>query len=290
VSNIAQLRVEAEGLTAPFPPLLAEAEHLATTIQLGDHGRRRPGMGEEFWQYRHAMSHDEVRQIDWRRSGRSDSHFIREREWQAAQTVLIWVDRAASMAFASEDHPTKADRARVLALASAILLIDGGERVGLTGQKVAPGRGRPHLLPLTQALLGAADEADYGAPDIRGMQPRSRAVFISDFLGPVEPVEEALTSAADRGVHGALLQVLDPQEESFPFGGRTIFESMRGGLSHETLQARRLRERYLERLAERKDRLSAVARLTGWQFSCHHTGGPAQAALLWLYAALERTH
>jgi uncharacterized protein (DUF58 family) len=94
--------------------------------------------------------------------------------------------------------------------------------------------------------------------------------------------------ASDKGVRGALVQVLDPAEESFPFDGRTIFESMGGTLRHETLRAGDLKARYLARLAERKDRLAALGRASGWHFLTHHTGESAQAALLWLYHALER--
>jgi uncharacterized protein (DUF58 family) len=88
-------------------------------------------------------------------------------------------------------------------------------------------------------------------------------------------------------VKGVLIQVLDPAEEEFPFDGRTIFESMGGSLQFETLRAGDLRARYLARLAERKDRLAVLARAVGWHFTTHHTGNPAQGALLWAYAALE---
>jgi len=113
-------------------------------------------------------------------------------------------------------------------------------------------------------------------------------LFISDFLGDIKPIEDALLRAADRGVGGALLQILDPQEEAFPFEGRTVFESMSGGLRHETLKASDLKSRYLDRLAARKDKLQHLARITGWQFQTHHTGQSATNALLWLYNALER--
>ncbi|MEO1790024.1 MAG: DUF58 domain-containing protein, partial [Pseudomonadota bacterium] len=83
---------------------------------------------------------------------------------------------------------------------------------------------------------------------------------------------------------------LDPQEEAFPFDGRTIFDSVAGTVTHETRRARDLRDRYLERLAERKDALSGLARVTGWQFSTHHTNQSASAALLWMFQALERVH
>lgn len=282
------LRAGAETLAEPLPPLLADAEHLASTILLGEHGRRRPGTGEEFWQYRPAVASDEARLIDWRRSARSDSYFIREKEWQAAQTVVVWVDHGRSMGFASAGQVPKIDRARTLAMAVSILLLRGGERVGLAGHDVPPRRGDVQLLRMAAGLLMDETGDDYGAPDATGMPPRSRALFVSDFLGPLEPVTGALTEAADRGVRGALLHVLDPEEEAFPFDGRTVFQSMGGGLSHETLQASGLRGRYLERLAERKAHLSDLARLTGWQYHCHHTGESAQAALLWLYGALEK--
>jgi uncharacterized protein (DUF58 family) len=232
---------------------------------------------------------DEARMIDWRRSGRSDVHFVREKEWQAAQSVLLWIDRSQSMAFASSPKlTTKSERARLLALALSSLLIRGGERVGLTSLDFPPRSGELQLLRLAEILADDATGDDYGTPEVRGVLPHSRAVFVSDFLGDVSAVEAAITKATDRGVSGAILQVLDPQEEAFPFDGRTIFESMGRSLSHETLKAGDLRGRYLERLAERKDRLSRLARATGWQYDCHHTDRPASGALLWLYRSLER--
>ena len=192
------------------------------------------------------------------------------------------------MRFASlDDLPTNSARARTLALATAILLIRGGERVGLTGLRLPPRRGMAQLEQLA-TILTEDDETDYGNPDSQGMLPHSRAVFVSDFMGDITGVELALTKAADRGVRGALLQILDPQEEAFPFDGRTIFQSMTGAVQHETLKAGDLRDRYLARLAERKDRLATLTRATGWQFQTHHTNTPATTALLWLYNALER--
>jgi uncharacterized protein (DUF58 family) len=283
----ADLRSRAEALGSTLPPLLAEAEMLAATVMLGEHGRRRAGLGDEFWQYRPAHAGDPARLIDWRRSARSDAHFVREREWQAAQSVTLWVDPSRSMDFAGrKGAPTKADRARLLALALAVLLLKGGERVGLAGL-TPPRAGRTQTLRLADRLAGADPGGDYGAPVTEGMVSHGRAVFLSDFLGDIAGVEAALGRASDRGVKGALLMVLDPAEEEFPFDGRTIFESMAGSLSHETKQAGELRARYLARLAERKDRLARLARSMGWHFTTHHTGSPAQAALLWLFRALQ---
>ncbi len=284
----ASLIAKGAALAAPLPPLLAGAEHLATTVILGDHGRRRAGLGDDFWQYRPAQPHDTARSIDWRRSARSDAAFVQDKEWQIAQSVVLWVDRAAAMRFASRPAlPPKADRARLLALALALLLLRGGERVGLTGLGLPPARGRAQADRIAETFC-EDDAADYGAPDTAGLPHHSRALFVSDFLGDLAPVETALTAAADRGIRGALLQVLDPAEEAFPFDGRTLFESMGGTLSHDTLEAGALRSRYLDRLAARKDRLARLARVTGWQYHCHHTDTSPAAALLWLWHAIER--
>ena len=282
------LRARAEVEAARLPALLARAEHLAGAVLLGAHGRRRAGVGDDFWQYRPVQQGDPVRMIDWRRSARGDTQFVREREWQIAQSVMLWVDQAASMRFASDPNlPEKADRARLLALAVAVLLVRGGERVGLTGTALPPRRGNAQLLRLAE--LFSRDEAtDYGIPEARAMIPQARAMFISDFLSDLAPVQAALTKAADRGVRGVLIQILDPSEEAFPFQGRTIFQSMGGTLAHETLKAGDLRDRYLERLAERKAALADLCAATGWQYQCHHTDAAAQSALLWVWRALER--
>lgn len=284
----AGLRRNAEALAAALPPLLAEARHMAATVQLGDHGRRLSGMGDEFWQYRAAYAGDEARAIDWRRSGRADVQFVREKEWQAAQSVHLWVDDAQSMEYSGDTgRQSKADRARLLALALGVLLIRAGERVGLTSAIAPPRSGEVQLLRLAHALTRAAGSADFGAPDARAILAGSRAVFLSDFMGAPDAVETALGRAADKGVKGVLVQVLDPTEESFPFDGRTIFESIAGTIRHETRKAGDLRARYQARLAERKDRLSSLARQTGWLFVTHHTDDPAQSALLWLYNAMR---
>ncbi|HMS94729.1 MAG TPA: DUF58 domain-containing protein [Tabrizicola sp.] len=281
------LRTRAEALGQSLPPLLAEAEMLASTVMLGEHGRRRAGMGDEFWQYRPAHAGDSARNIDWRRSARSDAHFVREREWQAAQSVTIWVDQGRSMGFSgAKGRAPKSDRAKLLALALSVLLLRGGERVGLAGLG-HPHAGRAQLLKLAVRLSGEGGAQDYATPETEGMVSYGRGVFLSDFLGDLQGIEAGLARAADRGVKGCLIQILDPAEEEFPFDGRTIFESMGGSLRHETQQAGDLRAHYLKRLAERKDRLAGLARSVGWHFTTHHTGGPAQSALLWAYLALE---
>ncbi len=281
------LRARAEAEAARLPPLLARADHLARTVLLGEHGRRRAGMGDDFWQYRPVQAGDDRRHIDWRRSARSDAQFVRQREWQIAQSVALWVDDSTSMRFSSDDAlPGKSDRARLLTLALAILLNRAGERVGLAAAGLPPRRGQLQITRLTEALCAEGD-GEYGQPDITGLPAEGRALFVSDFMGDMAALKSTLAIAAARGVQGILYQVLDPAEEDFPYRGRTIFESMGGGVIHETLKASELRDKYLSRLAERRAELQALCAAAGWQFGQHRTSESAQSALLWLYRGFD---
>jgi uncharacterized protein (DUF58 family) len=283
------LRRDAEKIAGALPPLLTDAEMLAATVSMGVHGRRRAGSGEDFWQYRQAIPGDARSAIDWRRSGRSDTQYIREMEWESAQTVSLWVDDARSMDYrGSEDARSKRERANLIALAVAVLLIKAGERVSLIGTSAAaPRTGRTQLNRLAMEL--AADREgrpDYGSPPPERMTRGGRAIFFSDFLADPEGLQPALALASDQGVRGCFVQILDETEEAFPFDGRVIFESMAGTIDFETQRAKALRSAYLDRLASRRASLDEMARRLGWRVLHHRTSESPRAALLWLYMAI----
>ena len=56
---------------------------------------------------------------------------MREREWQAAQSVTLWADPSRSMGFSGDAaRPTKGGRAKVLALALLLVLQIAGIVLG----------------------------------------------------------------------------------------------------------------------------------------------------------------
>ena len=283
------LRRDAEKISGSLPPLLVEAERLIATLAVGVHGRRRAGIGETFWQYRAAQPGDNLGQIDWRRSARSDRLFIREMEWEASESVLLWCDRALSMDYRSDGVAwTKADRARLLATATAVLLNRGGERFGLLGTEAERPRTGETQLMRVAALLGAdpEDRPDFGAPP-QGLMPKAgKAIFFSDFMGPREAVFPALLNAAGQGTGGVFVMILDPVEEEFPFDGRTRFVSVARAVRHETDEAAALRRAYLDRLDARRRDLSEVARRAGWQLILHRTDESPRRALVRLHQFL----
>ena len=284
-----RLSADASAATAALPPLLAEAERAAASIW-GVHGRRSAGSGETFWQYRHAQPGDALGSIDWRRSGRSDDLFVRETEWETAQTVFLWPDESASMQFASKGvETTKGRRAAVLALAAAILLERGDERFALMRRDA--GRvmqGRTGVNRLADHLSLPVDvRAESGTPPDTSFTMGSRALFLSDFFGDMDALSKAMAKAVARRVRGILLQVVDPAEEAFPYSGRVLFESVGGGLRYDADRAESLRDAYRGKLAERRAALKDMARRAGWTFAIHRTDTPPTPALMMMHQTLQ---
>lgn len=282
----AQLRARAETASGALPALLLSAERLALQVAPGAHGLRRAGPGEDFWQYRPASSGDTARSIDWRRSARSDVQFVRDREAQTAQTAAIWVSGGQGMDYAGDERAeTKLDRARLLALGLSMLLLRGGEKVGLLGQPARTGRVQADRLAeaLLSVPLAAADD---DAPSPAALRPQARVVVISDFLSAPDWLPGFLAQAAGMGVSGVILQLLDPVEESFPFAGAAVFRSPGGALRHESRDAGGLRDAYLRRLADRRAFLAAEATRAGWQFGHRDTAEPPANQLAWLWRVL----
>ncbi len=151
--------VEAKRLAARLTRIGLEARRIAASVVQGAHGRRRPGVGESFWQFRPFMPGEAALLVDWRRSAREERLFVREREWEGAQTFWLWADRSRSMEFKSHLAPVgKADRALVLMFATAEILVRNGERVGLIGA-TRPSASRSIIERLAEAIV---------ATDIRG--------------------------------------------------------------------------------------------------------------------------
>src|SRR3984893_9697245 len=213
----AALRDRAEQAAAVLPPLLVAAERVAVTVAQGVHGRRRVGQGETFWQFRQYEPGDAATRIDWRESAKSQRLYVRETEWEAAQSVWLWRDASSSMDYSSAgyigggDWPTSRCRGALILVALASLLVRGGERLTLLGSGIAPISGRVALSRLAQLIERPADRELAGrAP---ACEPRPRAgqlVLIGDFLAPLEMISAAVTQFAGAGLKGHLLQIADP--------------------------------------------------------------------------------
>jgi uncharacterized protein (DUF58 family) len=280
------VREQAEALAATLPPLLVAAERLAASVSLGVHGRRKAGMGETFWQFRRYQAEDPSTSIDWRQSAKSQHLFVREREWEAAEAVWFWRDGSAGMRFKSDwAEASKIDRATVLTLALAALLVRGGEKIALLGDGHGPGTGRAPLNRIAHELVDFAPAADALPPDAP-VTKNAQFVWFSDFLSPPEEIESAMKRLARAGLSGHLVHIVDPAEEDFPFTGRTRFEADGMRESEILGRAEGARTPYRARFAAHCEAVRGVTRRMGWSYLAHRTDKRPETALVALYAGL----
>jgi uncharacterized protein (DUF58 family) len=288
----APLRERAEEAASRLPPLLIAAERVAVTVAQGVHGRRRVGQGETFWQFRQYEAGDAATAIDWRESAKSQRLYIRETEWEAAQSVWLWRDASASMDYSSAGHvpsavwPTKRDRAELLLIALASLLIRGGERLSLIASGIAPMRGRVALSRLAE-LIGRDSPEAASLPAFEPLPRAAQLVLFGDFLSPLDEVNAALARFAAGGLAGHLLQIVDPAEEDLPFDGRVRFAGVEERDEIVISRVEGIRAGYGERFRRHRDGLAAIAASLGWTFGAHRTDRPPELALLALYGALS---
>jgi uncharacterized protein (DUF58 family) len=275
-------------LAAAMPRLALEARRVAASVFHGLHGRRRAGSGENFWQYRRFHSGEPARRVDWRRSGRDDHLYVREREWEAAHTVWIWPDCSPSMAFVSPlARETKRDRALVLAFALGELLVRGGERVGIPGA-LRPTANRAVIERMAEAIVHTANTAE-SLPPAFVPGPRDEVCLLGDLWSPAAQVTASIAALSSNGAGGQAVQIVDPAEETFPYSGRIEFLEPEDGRSITVGRAETWRPDYTARVALHREAIRAATRGRGWGFAIHRTDRPASEILLALRARMNES-
>jgi uncharacterized protein (DUF58 family) len=114
----------------------------------------------------------------------------------------------------------------------------------------------------------------------------SEIVLLSDLWAPIADVNHTLTQLSASGAHGHLVQIVDPAEETFPFGGRIEFVEPEGGGSVTAGRAETWRNDYTARIARHRTEIRAETDRLGWTFAIHRTDRPASEMLLALHARM----
>ena len=266
------------------PDLLVEARRIVNTVIAGWHGRRKRGIGENFWQFRPYVEGEEMSQIDWRRSARDDHIYVRDREWEAAHTVWLWADPSPSMLYKSAGAGVaKESRALVLILALAELLSRSGERIAWPGL-TDPFTARNGAERIASRLAHAP--ALSSRPDLSAVRRFSDIVIASDFLDPPEETMAWLEVLSRRGARAHLIEIADPAEETFPYSGRTEFTDPETGEKITAGRAETFAADYRNLYAARRAELAAWCKRLGWSYTVNHTDRLASDALVRVHLAM----
>jgi uncharacterized protein (DUF58 family) len=266
-----------EAIDAALPAIIMDARRAAISIVMGDHGRRRAGAGDAFWQHREWTNGESVRQIDWRRSARSDKLFVRERERQVPALLQVWCDHRSGMDWQSDARlPTKAQRGLVLGLALGIATKSGGERVCAIGPNA----------PLTNELLFAHILINAGTsfPDriLAG-----QVVIVSDGLEAPQVWQQRAKAVRSARAELIVVLVADPAEAAFPYQGRVSFTASSGAAPVIVGRAQSAQSDYQSAYKQHIESVATAIKDAGGQVFFHATKEPVMPVLLTLARALD---
>jgi uncharacterized protein (DUF58 family) len=246
------------------------------------------GFSVEFTEYRQYTPGDDLRYLDWGLFARSDRYYIKKFEDETNLRCHLLVDASRSMEFGSTGY-TKAQYASTLAATLGYFLHSQGDAVGLLvfDERVRdflPARHRVgHLRHLMLALEKppAGKTTDLAAPLKRIVEivaKRALMILISDFLAPLENLEQSLGLLTASGHEVLLFQVLDPAETGFRFDKAIVFEDVETGrelyVDPETVRAD-----YLKKFSAHNDAVAAIANKLGASLRRVTTDQPLESVL-----------
>ena len=256
------------------------------------------GFSVEFSEYRQYSPGDDPRYLDWKVYARSDRSYIKRYEDETNLRCHLLVDMSRSMGFGSLAY-TKAEYAATAAATLGYFLSRQRDAVGLItfdDQIVdfLPARYRPgHLhrliLCLERPPSGKATSLTQPLEQIAGVvNKRGILVIISDFLAPLDALEQSLGYVRARGHEVILLRVLDPAEENFTFSDAAMFRDMESDRSIY-IDPSVCRDEYLERLREHTAAVTRITNALGIDFFSMTTDRPLELTLFdFLNARLRR--
>ena len=205
-------------------------------LRAGSHRSPFHGYSSEFQQHRPYRAGDDLKYLDWKLLARTDRLYTRQFRETTSMSVMLVLDGSASMAF-PETGVTKWRYASVLAAALAHLVVGQGDTVGLlamTGERMTylPAKGgRPHLWSLIATLDRLAPSGTWSPARgiTRGaelLKRRGVVIVLSDFVDAEQDTQRELRRVASHGHDVAMLQVVAPDEERFPYRGDIEFEDL----------------------------------------------------------------
>lgn len=266
-----------EALETALPAIVMDARRAAASIVMGEHGKRRAGTGDAFWQHREWTNGESIRQIDWRRSARSDKLFVREREHQVPALLQIWCDQRANMDWRSDTaSPTKAQRALVLGLALGIATKAGGERVCVLGSGT----------PFSEEIQFARALNNSGKT-IVNRALAGQVIMISDGLESPEIWANRAKEVASARASLFVVLVRDEAEANFPYEGRVSFSARSGEQPIIVGRAQAAKAEYQSAYQRHMAHVRQAIRDSSGQVFLHTTRDTAVPILLTLAAALD---
>jgi uncharacterized protein (DUF58 family) len=268
--------------------LQIRAKHVVDGFHNGLHRSPLHGFSVEFSEYRPFVSGDDPRSIDWKLFARTDRYYLKKFEDETNRRCQLIVDQSRSMGYGSLAY-TKLDYARTLAATLAYYLTLQRDAVGMMTFEadvtaVVPPRYRTGQLRRMLMLLDRPPEGT--ETDLRKplahlaeiSKHRGLMLIVSDFLVPVESLQQPLAYLAARRHEVILIRVVDPAEVSLSIKQPTVVRDMESGREMYVDPATAA-EAYRSKYQKHAEDLKALAGKLGMMQVTIQTDEPLELAL-----------
>jgi len=246
------------------------------------------GFSVEFTEYRQYVAGDDLRYLDWKLLGRSDRYYVKRFEDETNLRCQIVLDNSRSMAYGSPGY-SKSDYGKTLAGTIAYYLTTQRDAVGLfrfsnTVDEYLPPRYRPgHLRRVLMSLEQQPEGNGSGIlAALKSVTERTRKrgllVLISDFLAPLEELEQQLAYVRATGSEVVIFHLVDPEEQNFNFSEPELFVDAETG-REVYVDPQAGRGAYQQRFREHQQQLSQACQNLGVQLSTVTTDVPLEQVL-----------
>jgi uncharacterized protein (DUF58 family) len=257
----------------------------------GGHLSPRRGAGLEFADYRPYTPGDDPRYIDWKLYSRTDRPYIKLFQEEEELYTYVFVDCSASMAYPSGNGKESAARDLALSLAYVVLANEDAVQLHTLGGAMEKHstpffRGRQRLLDLSTFLQTAKAQGRVDPPaalarQLQTMHRPGKAIWISDFLFPMEAAQAGLRLLQSADFDLAVIQVLGGDELNPPLDPRGVrlvdSESRETALVRFDAQAKK---EYLRRLDLHNRTLRSYCHKTGVHYAQFIAGQDLQQFVL----------
>ena len=280
----------------PLPDALLRALELRVARRMegllaGDHRSAILGVGSELQQVRPYEVGDDVRQIDWNVTARTNEVHVRVHIAERVLVTWLVLDVSPSMAFGTADR-RKADVAEGVALAVAHIASRRGNRLGVVSfgdgatRTIPPRQGRAGMLGLLLALQGLpaqpaappASLSDALAWTAGVARQRAVVVVVSDFRGAHDWRKPLLQLA---GRHEVIaVEIRDPREQELPNVGELwLVDPETSRLVRVDTASARLRARFASAAADERGAVAKTLAGAGARHAVLSTEGDWLRAL-----------
>ncbi len=240
---------------------------LSSEIFAGKYHTAFRGRGMSFSEVREYRAGDDVRDIDWNVTARSEKPYIKVYEEERELTMMLMIDVSGSRMFGSTERLKKnviTEIAAVLAFSAA----QNSDKVGciLFSDKVEkfipPKKGKSHILMIIRELISFTPDSQGTAISeaVRFLsnvnKKRCTTFILSDFLSPdsdKKVLNDALKIA--RSKHDLVgIRVIDPREMELPNVGIVELKDAESGQKvWVDTSSRAVRNHYAERWQRMSD-------------------------------------